>query len=72
LVMGQMASWHDWFELKNDRTSWRSVPTTEAARGRSEGLVIGWPGLGELRRYGDVSNSTTSAVPDRSEIGPYV
>jgi hypothetical protein len=26
---------------------------------------------GELRGYGDFSESATSAVPDRSEIGPY-
>ena len=36
------------------------------------GLATNWPISGELWGSGDVSDRAVSAVPDRSEIGPYL
>ena len=50
----------------------RSGPIPLPFSGLQRGLGTGWLGFGELRGSGDVSDRAVSAVPDRSEIGPYL
>jgi hypothetical protein len=57
-------------EARNERTTTLARNSTQPER------LIQWnrSGLtfpGQLRRWGDFFGSATSAVPDRSEIGPY-
>ena len=58
-------------EARNERTTTLARNSTQPAR------LIQWnrSGLtfpGQLRRWGDFFGSAASAVPDRSEIGPYL